>query len=58
MTKKQWNNWYSQVYAGLSEIERLSLDYSEHLREAVEKEDYFLAEQIVMEMFPDSAWLM
>jgi len=56
MTKEQWRQWYSRVYSGLSEVDRIFLDQSEELREAIMNGDYFFAEQIVLNKLPQSSW--
>ena len=56
MTKEEWNNWYSSFYGRLPQIGRVLLDQSKELRDALDQENYSLAEEIVIEMFPDSIW--
>jgi hypothetical protein len=50
MTKDEWNNWFPKFRSKLSEIDRLWVDQSEELQNAIDAEDYWLAEDIVLEI--------
>jgi len=56
MKKEQLRKWYARVCRSLSDTDRAVLDQSEELCKAIANQDYFLAEQIVLKKFPDSAW--
>lgn len=56
MNKEQWDNWYTGFYNSLPPIGRILLEQSKELKDALARENYSLAEEIVREMFPDSIW--
>jgi len=49
MTKDEWNQWYPKVRKKMTEEQQFSLDQSEAFQDALDREDYFGAQEIVFE---------
>lgn len=49
MTKEEWNQWYPKVRKQMADKALFWLDQSEAFQDALDRENYFTAQEIVFE---------
>ena len=50
MSEQEWNVWFQKVKSHLSERQLWEPDQSEEFEDAINRNDYWLAEQIIFEL--------